>query len=52
MPAIITHSFFAEDTLRNIKDRILKNEISSRIDLFYLGARVLTYSFIIRQNPG
>lgn len=51
MPAIITHSFFAEDTLRNIKDRILKNEISSRIDLFYLGAQGPDIFFYYKAKP-
>jgi len=52
LPAIITHSFFAEDSLENIKDPVLKDKISSRMDLFYLEPRVLIYSFIIKPNPG
>ena len=51
MPAIITHSFFAEDALRNIKDPALKNEISSRIDLFYLGAQGPDIFFYYKAKP-
>ena len=51
MPAIITHSFFAEDTLRNIKDPLLKSEISSRMDLFYLGAQGPDIFFYYKAKP-
>ena len=51
MPAIITHSFFAEDTLRNIKDPVLKNEILSRMDLFYLGAQGPDIFFYYKAKP-
>lgn len=51
MPAIITHSFFAEDTLENIKDPVLKNELSSRKDLFYLGAQGPDIFFYYKAKP-
>ena len=51
MPAIITHSFFAEDTLGNLKDPVLKNVISSRMDLFYLGAQGPDIFFYYKAKP-
>ncbi len=51
MPAIITHSFFAEDSLGNIKDPVLKDKISSRMDLFYLGAQGPDLFFYYKAKP-
>ena len=51
MPAIITHSFFAEDTIENIKDSPLKKVISSRRDLFYLGAQGPDIFFYYKAKP-
>ncbi len=51
MPAIVTHSFFADDVLKDIGDSLLKNEISSRRDLFYLGAQGPDIFFYYKANP-
>jgi len=51
MPAIVTHSFFADDVLRDIKDPLMKNEISSRRDLFYLGSQGPDIFFYYKGQP-
>ena len=51
MPAIITHSFFADDVFEEIKSSKLKEEIIRRRNLFRLGAQGPDIFFYYKAQP-
>ena len=51
MPAIITHSFFADDVFKNLKDCKLKDEIQVRKNIFRLGAQGPDVFFYYKAVP-
>lgn len=51
MPAIITHSFFADDVLKKMGESVLKSEISARRNLFRLGAQGPDLFFYYKAAP-
>lgn len=51
MPAIITHSFFADDVFEGMKPSKLKEEITGRRNLFRLGAQGPDIFFYYKGQP-
>ncbi len=51
MPAFLTHCFFAEDVLKKIKNTNLKQKISKRKALYFLGSQGPDIFFYYRAKP-
>jgi hypothetical protein len=51
MPGFITHSLFARDVLKNLKQPDLKSEIEKRMPLYYLGAQGPDIFFYYKAKP-